>query len=195
MKKEKMLTELSTIRNVSLLFRNNSQMKAKSYSHLVPSHVKHRWKSKCSRLEASSGHSELFKNLTACCTPWTGLIFQWSGANKQHWQHVNSQAWKGQVLRLHSSSLLRVACRGFHGALLPAQVPVLQVKAPSGWAVVIFNVLFPVIYVLLEGELLLWVRIVLLDITVGNRYYSVSWNINSLSSRGNGVTGAETELL
>lgn len=35
MKKEKMLTELSTIRNVSLLFRNNSQMKAKSYSHLV----------------------------------------------------------------------------------------------------------------------------------------------------------------
>lgn len=31
-----MLTELSTIRNVSLHFRNNSQMKAKSYSHLVP---------------------------------------------------------------------------------------------------------------------------------------------------------------
>lgn len=31
-----MLTELSTLRNVSLLFRNNSQMKAKRYSHLVP---------------------------------------------------------------------------------------------------------------------------------------------------------------
>lgn len=146
-------------------------------------------------LETGSLFSELFKNLTACCTPWTGLIFQWAGANKQHWQHLKSQAWKGQALRLHSSSLLRVACMGLYGALLPAQVPVLQVKAPSGWAVVIFNVLFPVIYVLLEGKLLLWVRIVLLDITVGNRYYSVSWNINSLSSRGNGVTGAETELL
>lgn len=65
-------------------------------------------------------------------------------------------------------------CRGFHSALLPAQVPVLQIKAPSGGFVVILNVIFPVFDIFLEGELLLWVRIVLLDITVGNRYYSLS---------------------
>lgn len=53
------------------------------------------------------------------------------------------------------------------------QVPVLEVKAPSGRAVIFFNVLLPIAYVLLEFEVFLWVRIVFLDITVGNGHYSL----------------------
>lgn len=63
-------------------------------------------------------------------------------------------------------------------------MPILEVKAAPGRSIAFFNVFFPVIYVLLEFKVFLWVRIVFLHITVGNRYYSLPCNINSLSPLG-----------
>lgn len=64
------------------------------------------------------------------------------------------------------------------------QVPVLEVKAPPGRPVAFFNVFSPITYVFLEFKMFLWVRIVFLDITVGNGYYSFPCNINPLSPYG-----------
>lgn len=108
-------------------FLRSSKQKTNVQAHgscMAYTHLKDKWKGKCSRTWASTGNSAftVYSTQEQCNTR---LTFQWPGANKQHCQHLNTWAVKRQALGLHSSLLLCVACRGFHSALLPAQVPVL----------------------------------------------------------------------
>lgn len=107
----------------------------------------------------------------------------WKQAVTEYGSFQSWTIWQGGTIHQHARAFTE-ACWEVSRLYLPVQVPILEVKAPSGWAVAFFNVLFPITYVFLEFEMLLWIRIVFLDITVGNGYYSLPWNINSFSPTG-----------